>query len=129
MFFSLLFIKLFLSAAVTYGVIRLFDRPIAAILHRIIQDEISREWSRYINFAAFVVGISGGTRIYQLEKYISLPNKNIEVLVLNSERWMLEIYRTIIDTLQSIVLMYLVVFVFALIAYAVVKGFELKRGS
>lgn len=129
MFFSLLLIQLSLSAVITYGVIKLFDKPIAAILHRIIQDEISVEWCRYIKFAALVVGISGGTRIYQLERYISSPNKDIEVLVLNSERWILEIYRTIIDTLQSIVWMYLVVFIFALIAYAVVKGFELRRGS
>ncbi|MGD8804169.1 MAG: hypothetical protein PVG12_13370, partial [Gammaproteobacteria bacterium] len=50
-----------------------------------------------------------------------------EVLVLNSERWTLEVYRTIIETLQSLAWMYLVVFIFALIAFVIVRGFELKH--
>ena len=49
------------------------------------------------------------------------------MLVLNSERWTLEVYRTIIETLQSLAWMYLVVFIFALIAYVIVRGFELKN--
>ncbi len=129
MFFSLMLVTFCLAAAVAYAVIRFFDRPIAAILHRIIQDEISGAWRQYIKFAAFVVGISGGVRIYQLERYITPPSEEIDELVLSTERWALEIYRTIIDTLQSIAWMYLVVFIFALIAYAIVKGFELRRGS
>jgi len=128
MFFSLLMATFLLAAAVSYGVVRLFDKPIAAILSRIIRDDISSAWHRYITFAAFVVGISGGVRIHELERYISAPHKDATVLVLNSQRWTLEIYRTVIETLQSIAWMYLVVFVFALIAYVIVKGFEHKRG-
>jgi len=128
MFFSLLFVTFVLAAAVAFGVVRLFNKPIDAILYRIIRDDISRAWHRYITFAAYVVGISGGVRIHQLERYISAPHKDEQVLVLNSERWTLEIYRTIIETLQSIAWMYLVVFIFALIAFVIVKGFELKRG-
>ncbi len=75
----------------------------------------------------YVVGISGGVRIYQLERYVSARHKDTEVLVLNPERWTLEVYRTIIETLQSLAWMYLVVLVFALIAYVIVRGFELKR--
>jgi hypothetical protein len=128
MFFTLLLVTFLLAGAVSLAVVKLFDKPIATILGRIIGDEISSAWHRYITFAAFVVGISGGVRIYQLERYISAPHKETEVLVLNAERWTLEVYRTIIETLQSIAWMYLVVFVFALIAYVIVRGFELKRG-
>jgi hypothetical protein len=127
MFFTLLLVTFTLAIAVSFGVVRLFDKPIDSIFGRIIQDQISRAWHKYITFAAYVVGISGGVRIYQLERYISAPHKETQVLELNAERWTLEVYRTIIETLQAIAWMYLVVFVFALIAYVIVRGFELKR--
>ena len=49
--------------------------------------------------------------------------------MLNAERWLLEVYRTIIETLQSLAWMYLLVFIFALIAYVIVRGFELKNSA
>lgn len=129
MFFTLLLATFVIAAAVSAGVVKLFDKPVGSILRRIIKDDISSAWHRYITFAGFVVGISGGVRIYDLERYISAPRKDAELLVLNAERWTLEIYRTVIETLQSIAWMYLLVFVFALVAYVIVKGFELKRDA
>jgi len=127
MFFTLLVVTFLLSTAVSFGVVKTFDKPVSSIFNRIIQDTVSNVWQKYITFAAYVVGISGGVRIYQLERYISAPQKDTEVLVLNLERWTLEIYRTIIETLQSLAWMYLVVFLFALMAYVIVRAFELKR--
>ena len=127
MFFTLLLVTFVLAILVSFGVVKGFDKPVAAIFHRIIQDQIAGVWQKYIKFAAYVVGISGGVRIYQLERYISPHRKDTEVLVLNAERWTLEVYRTIIETLQSLAWLYLVVFVFALIAYVIVRGFELKH--
>ena len=127
MFFTLLIVTFLLASAVSYGVVRTFDTAVGKIFERIIQDEIAAVWQRYVAFAAYVVGISGGVRIYQLERYISAPHKDTDVLVLNAERWTLEIYRTIIEALQSLAWMYLVVFIFALIAYVVVRGFELRH--
>jgi hypothetical protein len=48
-------------------------------------------------------------------------------LTLNASRWTLEVYRTVIETMQSTAWMLLVFFVCALIAYVVVRGFELRR--
>ena len=75
------------------------------------------------------MGVSGGVRIHQLERYINIPmySEAQRVISLNAERWTLEVYRTIIETLQSLAWMYLVVFLFSLIAYVIVKGFELKN--
>ena len=126
MFLLLLGITFLLAVAVSYLVIRAFKRSVAAIFNRIVQDDISIVWQRYITFAAFVVGVSGGVRIHQLERYISAPEKDQVILELNAQRWILEIYRTIIETLQSLAWMYLVVFIFALLAYVIVRGFELK---
>lgn len=129
MFVAVLLITFLTALAVAFGVVKIFDKPIADIFRRIIQEKISEAWHRYITFATYVVGVSGGVRIHQLERYISAPHKDQEILVLNWERWTLEIYRTIIETLQSIAWMYLVVFVFALIAYVIVKVFALRRGE
>jgi len=127
MFFTLLIVTFALSVSVSFGVVMLFKKPIGEIFHRIIKDPISVAWQKYIIFATYVVGISGGVRIYQLERYISARHKDVEILELTIERWTIEVYRTIIETMQSIAWMYLVIFIFALIAYVIVRGFELKN--
>ncbi|MDH0449948.1 hypothetical protein [Shewanella sp. GD04112] len=129
MFFTLLFITFALSITVSFLVVSIFKKPLGEIFSRIIQDSISAAWQKYIIFATYVVGISGGVRIYDLERYITARHKDIEILQLTLERWTIEIYRTIIETLQSIAWMYLIVFIFALIAYVIVRGFEHKNAN
>lgn len=126
MFFTLLLITFALSVVVSFIAVLLFKKPLTEMFQRIIQDTISTTWVKYITFATYVVGISGGVRIYQLERYITAQT-NQKILELTAERWTIEIYRTIIETLQAIAWMYLVVFIFALIAYVIVRGFELKN--
>lgn len=118
-----------LSVSVSFAVVLLFRKPIGEIFHRIIKDPIREAWQKYITFATYVVGISGGVRIYQLERYVSARNKDAEILELTIERWTIEVYRTIIETMQSIAWMYLIIFIFALIAYVIIRGFELKTTS
>ena len=127
MFFTLLIVTFMLALLVSFVVVRLFDKPLGEIFQRIIKDPISHAWQKYIVFATYVVGISGGVRIYELERYITAHFEKTEALTLTTERWVIEIYRTLIETLQSIAWLYLVVFVFALIAYVIVRGFELKN--
>jgi hypothetical protein len=129
MFITLLFVTLLISLVTAFGVAALFNRPIGAILNRIVAEELSSAWHKYIKFAIYVVGVSGGVRIWDLEKYITPRAEDAEIIVLNGERWTLEVYRTLIGTLQSVAWMLLVFFVFALVAYVVIRGFELKRGS
>ena len=127
MFFALMVATLAIAAAVSFLVVRLFDKPVSTILNRIVSSELSPAWQKYLRFAIYVVGISGGVRIWDLEKYISPQERDAVPLVLTPERWMLEIYRTLLETLQSIAWMLLVFFVFALIAYVVVRAFEMKH--
>ena len=124
MFYTFLITTFLLASLVSFLAVRFFDRPIGAILERIIGDAISSAWHRYIKFAAYVVGVSGGVRIYSLERYINAPESGgseSTILELTGERWVLEIYRTIIETLQSIAWMLLVVFIATLIAYVLVR--------
>ena len=129
MFISLLVITFLIAAFVSFLVARLFRKSISSILERIVGDDFSSGWWRYLTFAIYVVGISGGVRVWDLEKYITPRPEEAEVIVLNAERWTLEIYRTVIGSLQSIAWMLLVFFVFALIAYVIVRGMEMKHGK
>lgn len=131
MFLSLLIVTLLLSALVSWGVIRMFDHPIDRILGRIIAEDISGAWLRYMKFAILVVGISSGVRIHELERYITAPHwmdkDKAQVIVLTHERWILEVYRTVIETLQGIAWMLLAFFAVALLAYVIVRLSELRR--
>src|SRR5215468_254952 len=107
-------------------VVRAFNVPIRKILDRIVCPDLSSAWHRYLDFAVIVVGVSGGVRIWELEKYITPRSEKTEIIALNADRWVLEVYRTLIGTLQSAAWLLLVYFVFALIAYVIVRGFELR---
>ena len=127
MFLTLLVVTFVIALGVSAIVIQMFSTSILKILQRIVDDELANAWHQYIKFAAYVVGVSGGVRIYQLEQYINAPHKDVEVLALTTQAWTLEIYRTVIGTLQSLAWMLLLVFIFALIAFVIVRAFELKR--
>ena len=129
MFITLLLVTFVLALAGSALVARLFAQPLHNILTRIIDDPISEAWVRYMKFAILVVGVSAGVRIGELEKYIT-PwrwDEKAQIVPLTGERWVLEVYRTIIESLQGIAWMLLVFFVAALMAYVVVRLGELKR--
>ena len=129
MFMSLLIVTFVVAALTSFLITRLFGRSIARILGRIVAEELSSAWTRYLTFAIYVVGISGGVRIWDLEKYITPRGDDVDVLVLNADRWTLEVYRTVIGTLQGVAWMLLIFFLFALVAYVVVRGREAKEAG
>jgi len=126
MFLSLLTITFFVSLFVCYVVSRLFAKPIDGVLERIVAEDIAYAWTKYLKFAIYVVGISGGVQIHYLENFLRQPTEHFVPPVLHTDRWVLEIYRTIIESLQAIAWMLLVFFIFALIAYVIVRAFELR---
>ena len=123
MFITLLIVTFLIATAVALVVARWFAKPIQRILGQIVDEEISYAWSMYLRFAVLVVGISSGVRIFQLERYISptFGPENTEILQLNRDRWVLEIYRTVIGTLQGIAWVLLIFFVVALLALVIVR--------
>lgn len=127
MFVTLLAVTFLISLFVTGGLVAVFSKPVDLILQRILSDTISRAWLRYLQFAILVVGISSGVRVWELEKYI-LPARATEsaTMQLTAERWILEVYRTVIGSLQGIAWLLLVFFIFALLAFVVVRVFELR---
>ena len=131
MFYYLIISTFALALLVSFIVMRLFSNSINAILARIIHDPIHEAWAKYTKFAGMVVGTSSGIRIYDMEKYITpltyAENDKRIVIELTQERWVLEIYRTIIETLQGLAWMMLVFFMVALLAYVIVRWAEIKH--
>jgi hypothetical protein len=129
MFIALLGVTFLVSLFVSFIVIRSFSNPLDSILKRIIADEISGAWLKYLKFAIIVVGVSSGVRIRQLEQYLTRwrGDEDQRVMELTGNRWILEIYRTVIETLQGIAWLLLVFFLIALIAYVIVKFTETRR--
>jgi hypothetical protein len=123
----MLFIATFLIAFVVASVVVfVFTKPIDIILKRLVPLDISSTWSKYLKFAIYVVGIGGGVRVWDFEKYMTVQDPYKEIISLTAERWLLEIYETIIGTLQSTAILLLVFFVVTLIAVVIVRLFETR---
>lgn len=131
MFILLLVVTLLISIGISIAVMQTFSKSLNAILHRIIADAISAAWLKYLKFAILVVGVSSGVRVREFEKYIapSRWDKDAKIVEFSTQRWVLELYQTAIETLQGIAWMLLVFFMFALIAYVIVRFAETKLGD
>ena len=125
-FFALLFGTLLISVLVVLIVIRSFKHSINSILLRIIGEEIAIVWQKFLIFALLVVGIGSGVNVRKLERFIAPVTEENPLQELNLEFWVLEIYRTLISTLGGLAWALLIFFVFALIAFVIVKGRENK---
>ena len=128
MFFVLLLLTLGVALVTSLIVVLFFKKPIRQILDRVIGEDLASGWQRFLLFAIFVVGVSSGVQIWKLEQYLhpdlSNPPGVRKVLALDSASMALEIYRTVIQTLQGVAWALLLFFVVALIAYAIVRRRE-----
>lgn len=126
MFLALLFVTVVVAFAVSALTALIFTKPLDSILKRIIADAISSAWLRYLQFAILIVGISSGVRVHDIERYLGPGTGSAQTSGLNLDRWVWEIYQTTIESLQGITWMLLVFFVFALIAYVIVRIGEMR---
>ena len=133
MFFLLLVTTLGVALLTSAIVVFFFKKPIRQILDRIIGEEIAQGWQRFLLYAIYVVGVSSGVQIWKLEQYVhpqpTGPEGRAVTLTLDGPSMALEVYRTIIQVLQGIAWALLVFFVVALIAYAITRRGEARRGE
>ena len=88
MFLALLVVTFLVATVVSMIVMQAFLAPVDQILSRIIADEISGAWRRYLMFAMYVVGVSSGVRIWELERYITKPpDPEAQIVPLTAGRW------------------------------------------
>jgi len=128
MIIKLLAVTLVVAVSVAGLVAWVFRKSISAIMTRIVGDPLGSAWVRYVMVAIMIVGVGGGVRPWDYAKYIT-PVKDQPLPVLNADRWILEIYSTVMGTAQAITWLLLVFFVFALIAYVFVRSAEARQGK
>lgn len=126
MFIALLIVTFLIATAASAVVARAFSEPVAVILTRIVADELAMAWQRYVIFALYLLGINGGVRIWQLEQFVRYGQSSLPLL--NADRWALEVYRTLIGSLQSLAVALLAFFVLSLLAYLRVRSLEVQSG-
>jgi hypothetical protein len=123
-FLLLLVVTLGIAIVVSAIVVRFFRGPMDKIFMRIIGEDVAEAWRKFLTFALFVVGISSGVQIWNLERFVMpVPEDQLRP-VLTPEYWGLEIYRTIMGTLGGMAWALLVFFVVALVAFVIVKRGE-----
>ncbi len=125
MFYLLLVVTLLVSAGISFAVTRFFGKSIGHILDKLVGDELAFVWRQYLVFAVMVVGVSGGVRLWELEKYTATKSDSAPV-DLTAARWTLEIYRTGIETLQSVAWVMLLFFLAALIGMVIKRAYEAR---
>jgi hypothetical protein len=129
MVITLLVTTFVVAFAVATLVVWIFNKPIESILRQVLPADLSIAWAKYLRFALYVVGIGGGVRVWDLEKYMTAQEPYKVIVELTQERLLLELYQTIIGTLQSTTILLLVFFVFALIAVVLVRLFEKRTAK
>ncbi len=126
-FITLLFVTFAISLATSLAVSQLFRRSVNGILVRILDADVGLAWAQYIRFAIVVTGVGSGVNLYKVEQYITAQFAEERLVELTPAHWVLECYRSLIGTLQGITWMLLVFFVFTLIAFVIVRVFELRQ--
>ena len=140
----LVVIPLVCAIVISFCVVKVFNKPVSAIFTRIIPDAISASFTKYVRYATYFFGISGGLIGHLAEVY--MPDTYWSELALESQTsglddefvtefrdnlWITMIYGLIMirisGTLHAIAQMYLVLFVVVVIAYITVKIIELKE--
>jgi hypothetical protein len=129
MFVALFAASFVLALALSITVAWISREALDSVLRRFVADRSVRAgFEKYIRFAIVVVGISGGTRVRVLQEYLAASDLNKAAMAtqLTQEFWAMEIYRTVIGTLEGIALLLLVCIFLALIAPVVVRMLGLE---
>ena len=130
MSFELGFIVLFATAGlVSFCVASVCEKPISILMRRVIQNETSITFTRYVRYATYLVGISHGVNVNPLSSELAvhmLERISIDRVSFHPEwwMWMSSLQTVIMLPLTAIASMYLALFVLGLIAYITARARE-----
>lgn len=111
MFVTLLLANLAASLLVCLAAVLIFRLPLAKVLKDRFSEDAAAVWMKFILFTVFVIGISVGTRIWEIERYAE-PQRSVTI---SQNLLALEVYKTVIATMQvSAVLLFVLLTVVGL---------------
>lgn len=129
MFIALFGASFLLALALSATIAWLSREAMDTVLRRFVGDPVVRSgFEKYIRFAIVVVGLSSGTRAKALQEYIAAADWNKPALqaALTQEFWTLELYRTVMGTLEGVAGLLLLCIFLALIAPAVLPMLKVE---
>jgi hypothetical protein len=129
MFAALFVVSFALALALSVSLAWISREAISSILRRFVADHVVRAgFEKYIRFAIVAIGISTGTRVRALQEYIAAPDWNKAALTaaLTQEVWVMEVYRTIVGTIEGIAWLLLLCIFAALIAPVLLRMANLE---
>jgi hypothetical protein len=123
MVLALFGVSLVLAFAISAIVAWASKDVIEGILHRFLADKIGTAISKYLRFAIVIAGISDGTRAGILRDFIYTPSINRDALSaqLTQEFWALELYRTVIGSLEGILRLMLIFSLGTIVAIVLIR--------
>ncbi|HEX8372012.1 MAG TPA: hypothetical protein VF585_04480 [Chthoniobacterales bacterium] len=127
MFITLLTVTLLLAVIITALIVRLLAPSIRGILTRLVGDQVASHWQKFTIFALYISGVSHGVDLYRLERYIQKTHEKDVIPPLTLESWIFELYQVVERTLGGLTWAAMTVFVISLIAFIIVRGFEMSR--
>lgn len=125
MFYSLLLSSLVTSIILSLIVVSLFKKSVESMLSKVIEVDIYSEWSKYISFVMYVVGITSGIKISELQKF----TENTSFLnpdYFNFEKVALNVFLSAKETAQSLAWLLFVFYMVVLISLVIIKIFSKK---
>ena len=126
-FIILLIGLLALAIVITAVVVACFRKPIQGIFNRLIGEPLAGAWVQYLTFVLYVVGFSCAVNSYRIDNYVMQRNKDALLTPLNLQTAILEAYHTVESVLGGLAWTLTAFFIVALIAYIIVRAFELKQ--
>ncbi|MCM2358928.1 MAG: hypothetical protein NDI77_12320 [Geobacteraceae bacterium] len=117
MFIMLLVVNLSIALIICLATAAVFRKMLAGYLRNYCSEEGSSIWVKFMSFLLCIIGITAGTRIWEVERYL-VNGRTVE---LSREQMALEMYKTLIATLQICALMLFVFLTCAWIASLIKK--------
>lgn len=126
MLFVLLISTFFSALVVAILVSIFFKKPLAAILKKLIEDDIYESWLKYMIFAIYVVSISSGVNLWKIERYLYPSSSGEVVYEITGSSIAFEMYRSVINSLTSLAWLLLTFYIVALIIFVIKRIFDNK---
>ena len=125
MFLTLILATFVLAVLTSLVVERAMRKPVSEILSKIVGD-LAGAWQKYVSLGIYVMGISWGAPVGRLREYIRVDSEFLKREPLDMPHMALNMYETVIETLQGVTTLLLAFFVFTMIAYVIVRGLEVR---
>jgi hypothetical protein len=126
---SLLLVKSVVSLLVCFLTVTAFNGPIENLAVKALTQEFWSAWKTLIYLSVYVVGLSRGVLVAELERYTrpAHPSKRSRDRdeEMTQEKWILEVVKTVLESLKAVALMLLAF----LAASSVILLLRMKFGS